>query len=158
MGDDAAGPYVIQVLKARCEFAEDVSVLDLGTPGLDLMPYIRGVEALVVVDTVHAEGAAGEIRTYRREAILSRPLQPRLNPHDPGLHEALYAAEFAGDSPEVLLVGVIPERTGTGIGLSDPVRAAIEPLAETVLEELRRLGVAGRPRLERQEPEIWWER
>ena len=63
MGDDAFGPWVVQVLLAEHDFSEDVAVNDLGTPGLDLMPWVSGLEALILVDTVSAKAPPGTIRS-----------------------------------------------------------------------------------------------
>ncbi len=112
MGDDALGPTVIGALDAQYEFPPEVAVLDLGTPGLDLTPYLFGFDAAVVVDTVSAPGAAGAIVLYRREEILKTPPQPRLSPHDPGLKEALLTVAFAGDGPQRGVAG----RGGAGQG------------------------------------------
>lgn len=159
MGDDALGPTVIKVLEAEYDFPRGVSVQDLGTPGLDLTPYLTGVTALIVVDTVRASGAAGEVRLYRRDEILKHPPQPRLSPHDPGLKEALLTVEFSGTGPkEVLLVGVIPAEVRTGVGLSPAVRAAVPLAAAEVVKELARLGVAPRARSTPGPPDLWWER
>jgi len=106
MSDDAFGPYVIRVLEAGYEFPSGVSVVDAGTPGLDLVPFVDGAEALIVVDTVRASGEAGELRTYTRDDILRHAPQARLGPHDPGLKETLLALEFADSGPrDVTLIG-----------------------------------------------------
>jgi hydrogenase maturation protease len=158
MEDDAFGPWVIQVLLAEHEFPADVAVLDLGTPGLDLTPYITGLEALILVDTVRSEAPPGSLRLYRRDEILRHPPQPRLSPHDPALKEALLTAEFAGIGPrEVLLIGVVPDRTGTGVGLSAPVGAAIRAAVDEVRRELERLGARSSPSREPLVPAVWWE-
>jgi hydrogenase maturation protease len=158
MGDDAFGPWVVQTLLAEYEFPEGVSVEDLGTPGLDLMPYVSDVEALVLVDTVRSEAPPGTLRLYRRDDLLKHPPQARLSPHDPGVKEALLTAEFAGRGPrEVLLVGAVPETTAMGVRLSPALRAAVPRAAAEVLRELERLGrpatPLGAPRL----PDVWWE-
>ncbi len=159
MGDDALGPAVIKTLEAEFEFPTGVEVADLGTPGLDLSPYLSGLAALVVVDTVRAAAEPGALRLYRRDQILAAPLHPRVSPHDPGLKEALLTAEFAGDGPrEVLLVGVVPGEVTTGIGMSDPVRNAVPAAVAEVVRELVRLGVPPRRRSEPAEPDLWWER
>ncbi len=159
MGDDALGPTVIKVLEAEYEFPRGVSVQDLGTPGLDLTPYLAGVTAVIVVDTVRASGAPGEVRLYRHDEVLKHAPQPRLSPHDPGLKEALLTLEFSGKSPrEVLLVGVVPGEVRTGVGLSPAVRAAVPQAAAEVVEELGRLGVAPRARSTPVTPDLWWER
>jgi hydrogenase maturation protease len=158
MRDDALGPYVVRRLEARYAFPDDVTLQDLGTPGLDLHPFITGQEALIIVDTVKSDGPAGEIRTYRRDEILRHPPGPRVSPHDPGIKEALLSLEFAATGPsEVLLVGVIPGPVEAGVGLSPAVRAAVERVETEVLGELERLGHAARPIDPPREPDLWWE-
>ena len=40
MQDDGVGPHVARVLEAGWTVPENVRVLDLGTPGLDLVPHL----------------------------------------------------------------------------------------------------------------------
>ncbi len=158
IGDDGVGPYVVRLLEARYRAPDGVEIADVGTPGLDLTPYLSGAAAVLVVDTVAADAEPGAVRTYRRDALLAAPPLPRTSPHEPGLREALLATELTDSSPaEVLLVGVVPGRTDTGTGLSPPVRAAAERLIEIVVAELERLGRPLVPREPPLEPDIWWE-
>jgi hydrogenase maturation protease len=159
MGDDALGPYAVRLLEARYELPEQVQALDLGTPGLDLLPYFEDVESLVVVDTVRSEAPPGTLRLYRRDEILKQPPRTRVSPHDPRLKETLLLLEFTGRSPrDVLLVGVVPQRIVQGLGISDPVRAALPAVQAEILRELERLGARAIPRREPAPPDIWWER
>lgn len=159
MKDDALGPYVIQRLLATWSFPPDVAVEDLGTPGLDLQPYLADREALIVVDTVRADGPPGEIRLYRKDDLLRHAPQPRTSPHDPGLKEALLARQLAGNDPaEVLLVGVIPDDVGSGIGLTPAIRESLVAAEAEVVRELRRLGHAIEPLETPSAPDIWWEK
>jgi hydrogenase maturation protease len=159
-GDDAVGPHVVELLDAGWELPPDVAVVEAGTPGLDLTVFLHGVEAVLVVDAVRAQGAApGEIRRYQREALLARPPVPALSPHEPGLREALLTMEFGGGGPrEVRLLGVVPAQVETGAGLSEAVRAAVPRLLEAVLAELASLGALPRKRARPREPDLWWER
>jgi hydrogenase maturation protease len=159
MGDDALGPYAVRVLQATHEFPPGVSVTDAGTPGLDLTPYILGVEALIVIDTVKSDGPPGTLKLYRRDELLARPPAPRLSPHDPGLAETLLLLEFRGDAPrDVLLVGVIPQRVGQGVGLTPAVAGALPAVERAVLDELSRLGCPARQAAAPEVPDIWWEK
>jgi hydrogenase maturation protease len=158
-GDDAFGPWVIQWLTAHYEFGEGVSVEDLGTPGLDLHPFLVDREFIVVVDTVRSEGAPGELRLYRKDQILRYAPQPRLSPHDPGLKESLQALEFRGDPPrDVLLVGAIPGTVDHLIGMTPPLLAAVPLAGAEVVKELTRLGFPPIRRDPPGRPDIWWER
>ena len=158
MGDDAFGPWVIEFLSAGWEFPEAVSVVDVGTPGLDLVPYLSGATHVVIVDTVKSDGKPGELRFYRKAEILKVPPPPRLSPHDPGVKETLLALDFAGTGPEeVLLVGSIPGPCAMGVGLTPELQAAVAPAAAEVLKELERLGLPAAPRAKAVPAAPWWE-
>ncbi len=159
MGDDAAGPWVVQVLEAGWRMPEGVTLFDAGTPGPELNHYLLGLDALIVVDTVSAKEPPGTVRVYRRDEILEAPPSPRVTPHQPGLREALLTGEFAGAAPaDVMLVGVVPERVELGTGLSAPVRDALPRMAETVVAELAALGLVATRRPDAVPAAPWWER
>jgi hydrogenase maturation protease len=159
MGDDGFGPFVIEALKAGYEFPPNVSVIDVGTPGLDLAPFLLGADVVIVADTVRAEGPAGAIRLYRRDQILKHTPGLRLGPHDPGFKQALLTLEFAEMGPsEVLLVGAIPETTAPTTYLTPAVRHAVPVAVYEILEELERLDSPARPKRGVIRVNPWWER
>lgn len=159
VGDDAFGPYVVRQFDAHYDVDDGVRVLDLGTPGLDLAPHLDGLDALIVVDTVDGDGPPGTLRTYGKDALLAKPTPSRTNPHQPGVKETLLMLELEGEAPaEVLLVGVVPERVETGVGLTDALQDAVPEVLATVAEELARLGHAAVRREVARDPDIWWER
>jgi hydrogenase maturation protease len=158
MRDDGFGPYVARVLEALYEFPHDVEVIDVGTPGLDLTPYLLDTEAVIFIDTVTANGEPGDTRTYDRDEILKYPPQARTGPHDPALKEALLTVDAAGAGPKVVkLIGVIPDWVATGVTLSPAVSRAVTPVVRMVIDELDALGVPAMPRAVPQTPQIWWE-
>ena len=158
LGDDGFGPYVVRQLIARWELPGDVDVLDVGTPGSDLIPYLTDSRAVIVVDTVSSAAPPGTVRLYRRAELAAAPLAPRTNPHEPGLFEALATAELVDQAPEdILLVGVVPEEVTAGTGLTDAVRAAVDSAIEQIALELHRLERPMMPKPVPDEPEIWWE-
>lgn len=158
MSDDGFGPYVARVLEAFYEFPRDVEVIDVGTPGLDLTPYLLDTDAVIFVDTVTAKGEAGDTRVYDRDEILKYPPQARTGPHDPALKEALLTVDAAGAGPKVVkLIGVIPDWVATGVRLSPAVSRAVTPVVQLVIDELDRMGVSAIPRPVPDTPHIWWE-
>jgi len=156
IGDDGFGPTVIALLRAGWEFPEDVELIDGGTPGLHLLAAVHGRDALVVIDTVAGPGAPGEVRRFRREELTALPILSRVSPHDPAILEALAIAELTGRGLDVLVVGVVPASLAMEATLSPPVRAACLAAAALVVEELRRLGVPPRLRLDPSAPDAWW--
>ncbi len=160
MRDDALGPHVIAHLLAGYDFPDEVEVLDLGTPGLDMHPHLAGHDVLILVDVVKSKGDAGELKLYNKDEILKHLPGPRIGPHDPGVKEALLGLQFAGTDPkEVLLVGVIPHNTcDLEVGLSPEVKAAIPGAIKAVTTELDRIGLPAVPRKPATQPDIWWEK
>ncbi len=158
MGDDAFGPFVIETLRAGFDFPERVSLLDGGTPGLNLVAELLDANVLIVIDTVKATGKPGAMRLYRRSDLCSHTRGPRQSPHEPGLDEVLTALDLAGRSPEeVLLIGVIPESVDTGTAMSEALRAAVPNVIAAVMAEVERCGASATAKGNVALPAPWWE-
>ena len=135
-----------------------VDVIDAGTPGLDLVSFLGGRRAAIIVDSVRDRGAPGSIHVYDKQALLEKRAQLRMGPHEPALKDTLLALEFAGQAPEqVIFVGVIPESVRTGARLSAAVQAAAPLAAEEVVRQIAALGIELSPREPKARPAIWWE-
>jgi hydrogenase maturation protease len=159
MGDDGFGPCVLHHLVSHWELPEGVEVQDLGTPGLDLIPFLSGAGTIILVDTVKADGQPGETRRYEKADILRHAPTPRVSPHDPGVKEALLALEFDGQAPSgVILLGAIPGRVDMTTELTRPLGAAVPVVAQAVVDELGRLGLVARRRAEPLSEDPWWSR
>ena len=158
LGDDGVGPYVVRLLESRYDFGDDVEVVDLGTPALDLLHRISGRQAVILVDCVaSADEPAGAVVLYRKEDILRIAPTPRLDPHSPALSESLLTAEMFGTSPNnVLLVGIVAQSLEPGCQLSPAVRNAVEPAIEAIILELKFLGRQVETKSSASGEDIWW--
>ncbi len=157
MHDDGFGPYATRTFAAACEPHPDVAITDVGTPGLDLAPFLMVHEAVIVLDTIRLDAPPGTMRIYRRAELMRQPLKERLSPHDPGLAATLMLLELQGSAPlDVVLVGVVPETVSTHLGLSDPVLRSVPGAHAAVAAELARLGRPVRWRARPEAPDLWW--
>ncbi len=87
-----------------------VDLLDLGSPGLGLVPYITGSDAVMFVDAVHDNALPRTASIYSQDRVQAMPGGPRLSPHDPAVKAALLIAGLAVSAPAgALLVAVTPE-------------------------------------------------
>jgi hydrogenase maturation protease len=159
-GDDAIGPTVVRVFEARYQVPEDVSIIDGGTPGLDLTAYMMGLEGLVVVDAIKTRTAtAGEVKVFDKKGILNRGPVVVMSGHEPGLRESILHAEFQGVSPPLInLVGVVAGSIEFGCQLTPEVRGAIDGAVEAVRAALAAMGVASVRRDPPLPPDLWWEK
>ena len=157
MGDDGFGPTVVRAFDAAYDAGPDVEVVDVGTPGLDLMPWLFGADHVVIVDTVKSNAPPGTLRIYDKAAILRHAPSVRVGPHDPGVKDALHAVEFAGRGPQtVTLVGVVPASVGMTTDLSAAVTAAIPSAVDAIVWTLGSCGHAVTPRREAASATPWW--
>jgi hydrogenase maturation protease len=157
LGDDGVGPYVAGILEAGYSFDKRVTVADLGTPGLDLVAHLSGIDALILIDSVSNDAPPGTVTLYRKEDILRHgPAPVRMDPHSPALSESLLIAELAGEGPqEILLIGITGEQYEVGTSLSEAARNAAAAAVLEVLSELDRWGISY-SKLRAEPFSAWW--
>ena len=131
--------------------------MDLGTPGLDLSPWLADADHVILIDTVKASLPPGSVRLYKKSDLLGRAPDVRVSPHDPGVKETLLALEFAGRAPrEIALIGVVPDVTTMGLELTPAVAAAVPAAVHAVVAALERAGVTVSPRTVPVARAPWW--
>ena len=150
LGDDGFGTEVAAALRRR-EIPEGARVEDFGIRSVHLVyELLGGYDVLVLVDTVaRQDGPAGTLFV----------IEPDVPPRDPGgevLPEVMLDAHdlspggvmalvptLGGTVGRIVVVGCQPGSLEEGIGLTDEVRAVVEPAADLVCrvvdEELRRM-------------------
>src|SRR5208283_811701 len=157
MGDDGFGPLAVEMLRCEYECGPDVEILDLGTPGLDLAPYLYGADLVVIVDTVHAEEKPGTLSVYCEADLLAHRAQLRLTGHDPGLQESLAHLRLSGETPSgLIIVGVVPEACDFGKGISSSVLSACSAAVDNIARLLVEHGIGCSPRHAPLQPNLWW--
>ncbi|MCP4145888.1 MAG: hydrogenase maturation protease [bacterium] len=156
MSDDALGPTVILSLEAKYNFPENVELLELGTPGFDLLPFVAECDKLVVVDTVRSDEAPGTVKTWARDEISTVP-KDRVSPHEPTLFDALRRCDLTGDGPDdFMLVGVVPDSCASGTEMNQIVAKSIPAVIDLILEELGNTGCVVEEKEKHQPANLWW--
>lgn len=145
-GDDGLGPTAIAHLERDWLEPEGCRVEDGGTLGLSLLPLVEDSRRVLLIDAVSADEPAGSaVRLTGPE--LEPAVRERLSVHQVGVADVLDALRLRDRMPEELvLVGLVPASLGLGLGLSEPVAAALPGLVETLLAEAARLGYPFRRR------------
>jgi hydrogenase maturation protease len=156
--DDGLGPQAVARLQAEFEFGEEVELLDMGTPTLDFVDYLRGREILILIDALAGGGEPGEILTFDKEQLKKFLPNMRLSAHQPCMSETLHTAETAGiDLREVLLVGVVGHSFDVGTDLGPYVSRALPEVLDLVAEFVLRHNVLARRRAVPLTTHSWWE-
>lgn len=150
--DDGAGVAAVERLRATHDLPEGVRVLDGGTLGLALLPYLCDARAAILVDAIAADAPPGTLVRLEGDEV-GRAAAHRLSPHQIGVADLLDGARLLGDGPErLVLVGVVPGSIGLALERTPPVEARIDDLVARVVEEAAALGFVLRRRAAAEEP------
>ncbi len=146
--DEGFGVRCVEALNAGWEFPPQVTVMDGGTQGLYLLPYVQEADCLLVFDAVDYGDPAGKLREVVGNEVPRFMGAKKMSLHQTGFQEVLMAAELTNKLPaELVLIGVQPEQLEDfGGSLRDIVKAQMVPALNLALDWLEKWGAAGRVR------------
>ncbi|RLC16458.1 MAG: hydrogenase expression/formation protein [Deltaproteobacteria bacterium] len=146
LSDEGFGIHVIEKLHERYEFPENVSLMDGGVLGLNLLGIISEADRLIVIDVIRNKGKAGDFYRLEGEAIPER-VRAKNSLHQVDFLEALTMCQVLDKVPETVILGVEPEDIATvSVDLTPTIQEKIEPMIEKTLAELDSLGVSYKKR------------
>jgi hydrogenase maturation protease len=160
LADDGIGVHVVREIERRVAQGEIVlppgtSLVDGGTRGADLAPFIAGAAGVVIVDALVDGGIGGSVSVLDNtavEAIAAAAAHPSTTQAGiEGLAGLLATARLCRPAPGAIsVIGIRPAIIDVGLDLSVPVEAALPRAVAAVLDELDRLAhprtpVASRP-------------
>jgi hydrogenase maturation protease len=135
--DDGVGVYAVQRLKEAPDVPPDIDLIEGGTLGLALLPYVWDARRVLVLDAVDVGKPAGTVVCLTGDEI--RRLRGSGSVHLAGLADLLGTLQLMAKPPqEIILLGVQPASTEWGTELSQEVEAAIPQLVSAALDLLCR--------------------
>ncbi len=135
--DEGIGVHVLNELKRRYVFPENVELIDGGTMGLDLLPFIENKSKILFIDAVNFRAEPGAIGELNNAEIPSY-FSSKLSVHQIALPDMLAAGNLLGNIPEEMcLIGIQPETFETGYGLSSLIQGKINDLILHVINKLK---------------------
>lgn len=128
-GDDGFGPEVARALAV--DPIENVTIEDYGIRGLHLAyELVSGYDRAILIDAAPRGGAPGTL--YVIEPDVGKPAMAP-DAHRMDLENVFaFVRTIGGEPPPITLVGCEPSGTAEEIGLSDPVRRAVQPAVDLV--------------------------
>lgn len=149
--DEGFGVRVVEEIHRRYAMPPGVLLMDGGTQGLYLEPYVRRAANLLVFDAIDWGDAPGTLRVVRGEEVPLFMGCRKMSLHQTGFQDVLAAAALMGGGPrDMVLVGIqAVELDDWGGSLRPQVRARMAEAIGLGMEELARWG---RPPVERSQP------
>ena len=140
--DEGFGIRCLEALQARYRFGASVSLVDGGTQGLYLLPYVQQAGRLLILDAIDYGDAPGSLRVLRDDDVPRFLGAKKMSLHQTGFQEVLQLAQLLGHFPkEIVLIGCQPEELDDyGGSLRPAVRAAVEVAVGLAVDVLRGWG------------------
>lgn len=144
--DEGFGVRIVEEMQKRYEFAENISLVDGGVLGVNLLGVISQPDYLIVVDVIRNKGNPGDLYRLEGEQIPER-IRAKNSLHQVDLLEALTLCQALDKVPQTVILGVEPEDIETlSVELTPCTRAKFDQVINLVLAELDRLGGSYRKR------------
>ncbi len=133
--DDGFGLHALDRLRRDARVPADVTFIDGGTHGLELLTYISDSTHLLLLDAIDVGEPAGTV--VRMVNAELRGLPGAASVHQVGLADLLATLPLVSTTPrEIVLLGVTPLSTDWGTDLTAPVAAALDGLVEEAIAQL----------------------
>lgn len=131
LGDDGFGVEVMAQMDAA-DLPDGVKRADFGIRSVHLAyELLEGYDALVLVDAMPLGEPAGTVVIFEPDDDVVLPTAFDAHTMNPATVLGLLAA-LGGHVPRVVVVGCQPLTVEEGIGLSEPVIAAVQPAIDAV--------------------------
>ncbi|MCP4408199.1 MAG: HyaD/HybD family hydrogenase maturation endopeptidase [Gammaproteobacteria bacterium] len=136
--DEGFGVRAVEALHAEYRVPPGVRLMDGGTQGMFLLPYVCQVQRLLIFDAIDFGLEPGALRVIREENVPRYLGAKKISMHQTGLQEVLASADLLGDCPkQLVLIGVQPVVLDDyGGSLRPPVKAQIPTALRAALSIL----------------------
>jgi hydrogenase maturation protease len=145
MQDEGVGVHAVRSIQEQYDIP-GLEIIDGGTCGLDLLPYIENRDRLLVVDAVNFGKEPGHMGVLRNDEVPAF-FGVKASLHHLGLVDVLATAQLLDISPrEICLMGIQPQNLTLGLELSELIQAKLEILVDQIIKQLEAWGIECRKR------------
>lgn len=153
--DEGVGVHVVNQLQKHYLFNPSVDLIDGGTSGLDLLGDIEDRTRIIIVDAIEFGQYPGYVGILKNDEILAR-IQTKLSIHHLGLSDILSTLILLDKiPPEIILVGIQPEKLETGLVLSETVNEAVPKAVSIIFTLLEEWGISATQNSADNQTGVW---
>jgi len=145
--DEGFGVRCIEHLAAQWALPPEVTLLDGGTQGLYLLPFLEEADTLIVFDAIDYGLEPGTLKIVEGDSVPRFMGAKKMSLHQTGFQDVIATAQLMGYCPPgLLLIGCQPEELEDyGGGLRDIVAAQIIPAVQVAIDRLAAMGLPAHP-------------
>jgi len=148
--DEGIGVYASKYIEENYTFFDDVTIVDGGVLGFQLMTYYQDYDKVLILDTITMNDEAGSIYNLPAEELLGLGSYKQ-TAHEVEIVEMLEICSLLEKMAEVNIIGIIPQDIASvHVGLTQKMQEVFLSFIQTTMDELQRSGV----RFEKKETQV----
>lgn len=148
--DEGIGVYAARYLEENYKFLDDVTLVDGGVLGFQLMTYYQDYDRVLILDTITMKDDVGSIYNLPADELLGLGSYKQ-TAHEVEIIEMLEICSLLEKMAEVNIIGIIPKDiSSVNVGLSDEMKNRFDAFIGETLAELKRSGI----RFEKKEERV----
>jgi hydrogenase maturation protease len=136
LSDDGVGVHAARLLESDPRVPASVTILEGGTIGLELLPYVSDAARVLFLDALNSGSPPGTLARMTGQELLGTAGGSSV--HQMGVADLIAALFLVSTAPqEIVVLGVQPAFTDWGTTLTPDVEAALAPLIEAAVAQLQ---------------------
>ncbi|RQD75499.1 MAG: hydrogenase maturation protease [Candidatus Syntrophonatronum acetioxidans] len=137
MADEGIGVHVIKEMESL-DLPENVELLDGGTAALDLIPYLKGRNKLIIVDCIDTQDPPGTIYRLSPEDLENIKTFTISSMHQIGLAETIKLSKLLGNNSDIVIIGVAPKNYNQyRIEISPELNKVVPKIIDIIFKEMK---------------------
>jgi hydrogenase maturation protease len=134
--DEGVGVFAQKYIEKNYEFEDDVTLVDGGVLGFQLMTYYQDYDKVLILDTITMEDEVGSIYNLPANEMLGLGSYKQ-TAHEVEIVEMLEICSLLEKMAEVNIIGIIPQDIiSVNIGLSDKMKENFFKFVGAAMAEL----------------------
>ncbi|MDY0326897.1 MAG: HyaD/HybD family hydrogenase maturation endopeptidase [Arcobacteraceae bacterium] len=139
--DEGVGVYAQRYLDMNYDFDGDVTLVDGGVLGFQLMTYYQDYDNVLIIDTISMDDEAGSIYSIPADELLGLGSYKQ-NAHEVEIVEMLEICSLLDKMANVHIVGIVPKDIeSVEIDLTSDIRTKFGEFIASALKQLDIMGV-----------------
>jgi hydrogenase maturation protease len=139
--DDGIGIVLLDQLRdCREDFLSDVSLVDGGIGGMNILHLIDDFDIVIFIDAIDFHAPVGEICFFSFDDVKESRKKQNIGTHVQDVLEVLYVAQKLGSLPEkIFIFGVQPSDLSYGVGVSSLIEKKLQFLTDSLKKNIKEI-------------------
>lgn len=140
--DEGVGVFASRYIEENYTFDKDVTMVDGGVLGFQLMTYYQEFDKIIILDTITMDDKVGSIYNLPSDELLGLGSYKQ-TAHEVEIVEMLEICSLLERMAEVNIIGIVPKDIETvGVGLTNEIKENFFIFVDTAINQLLQMGIS----------------